>query len=107
MIYRHSSLSIDNEKKCVEFKVSAHLTIHSFIEVEIMDDYKTASIANASVWQIDENGMWSVIQKTYYSAAGFRSDPGVYFNCHYEHLLSIAIFPPLKGRRGYHVMLCL
>ena len=87
--------------------VSAHPTIYSFLEVELIDCYQTVSIANASVWQKEENGVWSVIKKSYCSAPGITSDPGAYFNYRYEQLLSVVIFPGLKDRRGYHVMLCL
>ena len=92
----------------MEFMISAHPTIYSFIEVEVIGSYhEMASIAHASVWQMDEDHMWSLLKKRHHSALGPTSDAGAYFNCHNEQLLSVAIFPQSKGRRGYHVMLCL
>ena len=92
----------------MEFMISAHPTTYSFIEVEVIGCYhEIVSIVNASVWQMDEDHMWSPIKKRHHSALECTSDAGAYFNYHNEQLSSVAIFPRLKDRRGYHVMLCL
>lgn len=107
LICRQSSSSVDNRTKCIEFLVSAHETIYSFVEVEILDCCQMINIADASAWQMDESGTWSLLKKRNHAELEFANDSGVYFISHDQRLSPIAILPHLKGKRGYHVMLCL